>query len=53
MAQLITSTLGVMLGILLIDAGAFVLWVMSGQYPADSYYLGAITTNIIKAVLAL
>ena len=44
---------GVALGILMIDALCFIAWIASGQYPSDGFYFGAITTNIIKALLAL
>lgn len=34
--------------LLLIDAVCFFLWALSGQHPADGFYLGAITKNIIS-----
>jgi|LSQX01.1.fsa_nt_gb hypothetical protein len=43
----------VALAILMLDALAFFAWVLSGQTPADGFYFGAITANIIKALLAL
>ncbi len=34
--------------VMIIDAIGFVAWAMSGQLPVDGFYVGAITTNIIK-----
>lgn len=34
--------------ILLIDALCLLAWALSGQYPADGFYLGAITKSIIS-----
>lgn len=39
--------------ILALDFFAFALWIFSGQHPVDGFYAGAITANIIKAILAL
>lgn len=39
--------------ILALDSFAFALWIMSGQQPVDGFYFGALTANIIKAILAL
>lgn len=39
--------------ILFIDFCGFVAWVASGQHPADGFYIGAITANILKLILAL
>lgn len=44
---------GVLAALLALDFFAFAAWILSGQIPADSYYFGAITANIIKAILAL
>lgn len=38
--------------VLALDFLAFALWIISGQQPVDGFYFGAITANIIKAVLA-
>lgn len=37
--------------ILVIDFIGFLAWGLSGQYPADSFYIGAITRNILQALL--
>lgn len=44
---------GVLAFILALDALAFCAWIVSGQHPIDGFYFGAITANIIKALLAL
>lgn len=43
---------GVLLALLAFDALAFFAWVFSGQHPADGFYAGAITANLLKAALA-
>lgn len=35
---------------LVIDFLFFLAWAMSGQMPVDSFYIGAITRNILQAV---
>lgn len=35
--------------ILVLDALALAAWALSGQHPADGFYAGAITANIISA----
>lgn len=45
----IVSTLAI--AILALDFIFFVGWVMSGQTPVDGFYFGAITANIIKAII--
>lgn len=37
--------------ILVIDFLGFMAWAMSGQHPVDGFYVGAITTNVLKAIL--
>jgi len=37
--------------VLVIDFIGFLAWGFSGQYPADSFYIGAITRNILQALL--
>lgn len=39
------------LAIILLDAVCFTAWVASNQRPADGFYAGAITANILKAAL--
>lgn len=40
-----------MASVLVLDALGFVAWSVSGQQPADNFYIGAITTNILKAII--
>lgn len=42
---------GIALAILAIDFVGFVAWVGSGQVPADGFYVGRITAEIIKAII--
>lgn len=42
---------GTAAAILLIDAAGFALWILSGQYPADNFYIGTITAHILRAIL--
>lgn len=44
---------GIVLGVLTLDAIAFGLWVVSGQYPVDGMYAGALTAHLLRAVLGL
>ena len=37
--------------IVFIDFLGFTAWIISGQMPSDSFYLGSITANILKAIL--
>lgn len=37
--------------VMAIDFLGFVAWVMSGQFPLDSVYIGAITTNLLKLIM--
>lgn len=37
--------------ILTVDIVGFALWVVSGQIPLSDFYIGAITSNILKMVL--
>ena len=50
MANIIKYAFHIALGILLIDAAGFILWALSGQYPVDSFYWGAITKSILTAI---
>lgn len=36
--------------VITIDAAGFLLWIASGQYPPDSFYIGTITAHIIKLI---
>ena len=42
---------GVFLGILMLDALAFGLWIASGQMPIDNMYAGTITAHTLRLVL--
>jgi len=42
---------GVAFVVLLADMLGFALWVMSGQYPVDEFYLGTITAHVLRAIL--
>ena len=37
--------------IMVIDALCFTAWIVSGQHPVDGFYAGAITANIVKAII--
>ena len=37
--------------IIAVDIFGFMAWVLSGQIPADNFYVGAITANILRAIL--
>lgn len=51
MKNAIKIILTVVIVILAIDFLFFVGWVMSGQTPVDGFYFGAITTNILRAII--
>lgn len=36
--------------ILLVDAIGFVMWALSGQSPADGFFVGRITRSIVQEV---
>jgi len=37
--------------ILVVDFFGFMAWALSGQQPVDGFYLGAITANILRAII--
>jgi hypothetical protein len=39
------------LGILFVDFIGFLAWIISGQFPVDSFYLGSITSNLIQFLI--
>ena len=41
----------IILAVLMIDALGFVGWVLSGQTPVDSFYIGAITANVLQVII--
>lgn len=51
MKNTLQTIVGIALAIIMLDAICFTAWVASNQRPADGFYAGAITANILKAVL--
>jgi hypothetical protein len=51
MKNLINITLSIVAIIIVIDVLGFMAWAMSGQAPVDGFYVGAITTNILRAII--
>ena len=41
----------VIVGYLMLDFVFFFIWVESGQVPVDGFYLGNLTTNILKIII--
>lgn len=37
--------------VIAIDVLGFLAWGMSGQMPVDGFYVGAITRNVLQAIL--
>jgi hypothetical protein len=44
---------GIVATILLIDFVGFWLWILSGQNPADNWYIGRITTEVLRFFINL
>lgn len=42
---------GVAIALLLLDVLGFIAWAMSGQFPADDFFIGSITTHILRAIV--
>ena len=42
---------GVILGVITVDVLGFMLWALSGQHPADAFYIGTITAHILRAII--
>ena len=40
-------TLAFIIGFLALDVLGFMLWVISGQVPVDSFYVGTITAHVL------
>lgn len=36
--------------VLVLDFLCFISWAMSGQFPTDNFYLGAITRNVLQLI---
>ena len=47
MKQLFNFLLYVFIIIMIIDGVGFVMWSLSGQIPANEFYIGSITKNLI------
>lgn len=50
MKQAIQMVLTIIVVLLIIDFIGMIAWAMSGQFPTDSFYLGAISRNIIQVI---
>lgn len=50
MKQAIQTVAVVAIILLALDFVMMIAWGVSGQYPADSFYFGAISRNIIQAI---
>ncbi len=37
--------------VLVVDFVGFMYWVMMGQTPLDNFFIGSITTNIIRSII--
>lgn len=53
MKNIINTILTISIIYLAVDAFVFVMWAVSGQHPVDGFYVGAVTTTIIKSLIAL
>ncbi len=47
MKKILSFTIDAVLIILTLDFLGFVMWAMSGQMPADGFYIGAITHHLL------
>lgn len=37
--------------LIVIDFLGMIAWAMSGQFPTDNFYIGSISTHIIRAII--
>jgi len=51
MKSLLKITAGAIATIMAVDFLGFMMWILSSQMPVDGFYVGAITANILKAIL--
>lgn len=51
MKQAIKTIVVVAIIILAIDFVGMIGWAMSGQHPVDNFYIGSISTHIIRAII--
>jgi len=42
---------GMLVLILLIDVFCFLLWIGSGQVPADNFYMGTLTAHMLQFII--
>lgn len=48
---MITKILTAIAILLIIDVFAFLVWITSGQLPADIFYLGSITAHVLQVLI--
>lgn len=48
--KIIKSIVWVIAVVLMIDISGFIGWAMSGQQPVDSFFIGTITTHLLKSL---
>ena len=48
--DILKISIGLVIAILLFDAIGYEAWTLSGQKPADGFYLGAITASVLGPV---
>lgn len=51
MRNIFRTVLWVLVIAFMVDFACFIWWTMSGQKPVDSFYVGAISANIIKGII--
>ena len=47
-AEIVAGALGVVVAV---DLFGFMAWIASGQTPVDGFYIGAITANVLRAII--
>lgn len=53
MKNLFNILLNIAIVYMILDAIGFMLWALSGQHTADSFFLGMVTLKIIKTLIAI
>lgn len=51
MKNIAKIALGVVAIVIAVDFLGFMAWIASGQTPVDGFYVGAITANVLKAII--
>ena len=51
MRDILKITAGVIAAVLIADAAGFFIWILSGQFPADGYYIGTITAHVLRSII--